>query len=141
MLSGYTRVSTDDQCMDLQKDGFTKAGCDCVLEHRLSGAKAERPDLKAALDYARQGESGVWTASTVPSFSMTASVTNGIRKRFSETLERKKHANESVAAGREFVEAYVDYTHYLERLYNDAVGQAPIHAKPDENKANGGHAH
>ncbi|MBP7529097.1 MAG: hypothetical protein KA801_14295 [Syntrophorhabdaceae bacterium] len=72
---------------------------------------------------------------------VTATVTNGIKKRFSETLERKKHANESVAAGREFVEAYVDYTHYLERLYNDAVGQAPIHAKPNESKANGGPAH
>lgn len=72
---------------------------------------------------------------------VTASITNNIKKKFSETLERKKHANESVAAGREFVEAYVDYTHYLERLYNDAVGQAPIRAKPNESKANGGHAH
>ena len=70
---------------------------------------------------------------------MTDLVTKGIKKRFSETLERKKHAHESVAAGREFVEAYVDYTHYLERLYNNAVGQAAAHGKTDESKAKGGH--
>lgn len=72
---------------------------------------------------------------------MTALVTNGIKKRFSGTLERKRHADESVAAGREFVEAYVDYTHYLERLYNDAAGQTAAHGKADEGKTKGGHAH
>lgn len=72
---------------------------------------------------------------------VTALATKGIKKRFSETLERKKHADESVAAGREFVEAYVDYTHYLERLHNDAIGQADTYGKPGENKAKGGHAH
>ena len=72
---------------------------------------------------------------------VTASVADGIKKRFSNTLERKKHADESVTAGREFVEAYVDFTHYLERLYNDAVAQAAAHGKPDENKTKGGHAH
>jgi len=72
---------------------------------------------------------------------MTALVTKGIKKRFSETLERKKHADESVAAGREFVKAYVDYTHYLERLYNAAAGQTAVHGKADEGKAKGGHTH
>lgn len=72
---------------------------------------------------------------------MTVLVTKGIKKRFSETLERKKHADESVAAGREFVEAYVDYTHYLERLYNDVAGQTAVHGKADEGKAKGGHGH
>ena len=56
MLIGYARVSTDDQNLDLQKDALTTAGCDRILEDRLSGAKAERPGLKAALDYLRQGD-------------------------------------------------------------------------------------
>ena len=72
---------------------------------------------------------------------MTALVTKGIKKRFTNTLERKKHADESVTAGREFVEAYVDFTHYLERLYNDAAGQAAADGKADESKAKGGHGH
>jgi hypothetical protein len=49
-------------------------------------------------------------------------VAKGIRQRFHQTLERKKHAEDSVAAGREFVEAYVEFTHYVERLHLDASG-------------------
>lgn len=52
---------------------------------------------------------------------VTQKVTDGIRDRFKDTLE-KKHAGESVAAGREFVEAYVPFTHYVERIYIDAEG-------------------
>lgn len=51
-------------------------------------------------------------------------VSAGIRRRFVETLERQRHADESVAAGREFVRAYVEFTHYVERLHTDAVGSA-----------------
>lgn len=56
MLIGYARVSTDDQNLDLQKDALAQAGCERILEDRLSGAKADRPGLKAALDYARSGD-------------------------------------------------------------------------------------
>jgi DNA invertase Pin-like site-specific DNA recombinase len=48
MLIGYVRVSTDDQNLDLQKDALTRAGCERILEDRLSSTKAERPGLKAA---------------------------------------------------------------------------------------------
>ena len=56
MLIGYARVSTDDQNLDLQKDALTRAGCERILEDHQSGAKAERPGLRAALDYAREGD-------------------------------------------------------------------------------------
>ncbi len=62
---------------------------------------------------------------------VTEAVAAGIRKRFDDTAEKKKHAEESVAAGREFVEAYVDFTHYVERLHLDAVG-AQVHGKAPE---------
>ncbi len=42
---------------------------------------------------------------------VTEKVEQGIRHRFAETLERKKLSGESVEAGREFVEAYVPFTH------------------------------
>ncbi|MFN3395914.1 MAG: DUF6448 family protein, partial [Thermodesulfovibrionales bacterium] len=41
--------------------------------------------------------------------------------------ETKKHADESVEAGRKFVEAYVEFTHYVERLYMDATGKTQHH--------------
>ena len=56
MLIGYARVSTDDQNLDLQKDALKDAGCERILEDHVSGAKAERPGLKTALDYARDGD-------------------------------------------------------------------------------------
>ena len=51
----------------------------------------------------------------------------GIRERFRKALETKKHADESVAAGREFVEAYVIFTHYVEGLHASVKGGAEHH--------------
>jgi DNA invertase Pin-like site-specific DNA recombinase len=56
MLIGYARISTDDQNLDLQKDALNKLECTRIFEDRESGAKAQRPGLRAALDYARKGD-------------------------------------------------------------------------------------
>ena len=56
MLIGYARVSTDEQNLDLQKDALRQAGCERILADQQSGVKAERPGLKAALAYARSGD-------------------------------------------------------------------------------------
>lgn len=56
----------------------------------------------------------------------------GIRKRFAHARETKNHADESVVAGREFVEAYVDFTHYVERLYLDAEAHGSHHEESDK---------
>ena len=72
---------------------------------------------------------------------VSTAVSEGIKKRFNETLERKKHADQNVAAGREFVESYVEFTHYVERLNNDAVGKTNTHGADAGNAATGGHQH
>ena len=56
MLIGYARVSTDDQNLDLQKDALTQAGCEKIVEDRQSGAKADRPGLRLALEIVRKGD-------------------------------------------------------------------------------------
>jgi DNA invertase Pin-like site-specific DNA recombinase len=56
MLIGYARVSTDDQNLDLQMDALRLAQCEHFFEDKLSGAKAQRPGLQKALDYARSGD-------------------------------------------------------------------------------------
>jgi hypothetical protein len=61
--------------------------------------------------------------------AMTGEVSAGIRDRFNKAAEAKKHMNESVKAGREYVEAYVDYTHYIEKLHLAAAGKVPSHGK------------
>ena len=55
---------------------------------------------------------------------VTSDVAAGIKKRFEHAALTYKHKDESVAKGREFVEAYVEFTHYVERLHKDAAGKA-----------------
>lgn len=55
-LVGYARVSTADQNPDLQRDALSAAGCARVFEDEASGARANRPGLAQALDYARDGD-------------------------------------------------------------------------------------
>ena len=53
--------------------------------------------------------------------TVTADVAEGIKIRFTRTLELKKHADESVEKGREFVESYVDFVHHVEGLHEAAT--------------------
>lgn len=55
-LIGYARVSTSDQDLSLQRDALEAAGCQRIFEEYASGAKAERPELAAALSYLREGD-------------------------------------------------------------------------------------
>jgi hypothetical protein len=48
---------------------------------------------------------------------LSAAIGEGIQKRFTLALERGKHAVDSVDAGRRYVEAYVDYIHYVENVH------------------------
>jgi DNA invertase Pin-like site-specific DNA recombinase len=57
MLIGYARISTRDQKPHLQRDALREAGCERIFEETASGAKRDRPELKAALDFMRSGDS------------------------------------------------------------------------------------
>lgn len=72
---------------------------------------------------------------------VTDAVAKGIREKFNRAKETKKHADESVDAGREFVETYVIFTHYVERLHLDAEGTGLHRGEPAEHKAEGSHSH
>ncbi|XHX79506.1 MAG: recombinase family protein [Stenomitos frigidus ULC029] len=56
MLIGYERVSTDDQNLALQHDALQAAGCEKIFADKMSGAKADRPGLKEAFEFARKGD-------------------------------------------------------------------------------------
>jgi len=53
---GYARVSTRDQTVALQLDALHAAGCVHVFEETSSGAQRDRPQLAAALDTMRAGD-------------------------------------------------------------------------------------
>ena len=53
---------------------------------------------------------------------------DGLHKRFETVMAKKQYKPNDVAAGRAFVSAYVDYVHYVERLYDAAQPGAGDHA-------------
>ncbi len=58
-LVGYCRVSTEDQSLDQQHDELDKLNVGRRFEDKLSGARDNRPGLKAMLDYVRPGDTVV----------------------------------------------------------------------------------
>ena len=56
MLVGYARVSTDLQTTDGQIDALNAAGCERVFENRSAAPEQDRPQLAAALEFAREGD-------------------------------------------------------------------------------------
>lgn len=61
---------------------------------------------------------------------MTSHLNNGVKRRFDRVLELSKHKDESVEAGREYVAAYVEYTHFVEGIHKALAGQAADHGEP-----------
>lgn len=60
---------------------------------------------------------------------LTNAMAHGIRERFAHAYENQKHADESVSTGREFVESYVVFTHYVEGLHGLIKGNAAHHGE------------
>jgi hypothetical protein len=58
---------------------------------------------------------------------LSSAIREGIRRRFALALDRRKHAADSVDAGRTYVEAYVDYIHYVESVHR-LVSHGASHA-------------
>ena len=56
MLTGYMRVSTAGQSLELQRDALTPAGCERIHEDVCSGTVADRPGLGRALEVLRAGD-------------------------------------------------------------------------------------
>lgn len=48
---------------------------------------------------------------------LTGEIATELRWRFAAAVQARKHANDSVAAGREYVARYVELMHYIERLH------------------------
>lgn len=121
-----------------------------VAAHRQGGAAAEvaaRYLFETAVRLHRAGEGAAYTGlsdAEVPQEvanvdaalangnitpledEMSAAVAAGIRRRFAAAAEKSKH-DRSVAAGREYVEAYVELVHYVEAVHALARGEAEGH--------------
>ena len=53
--------------------------------------------------------------------SLTAAIRSELQKRFTAATEAKKHADDSVEAGRRFVHAYAEFIHFVESVHRSAA--------------------
>jgi len=59
-------------------------------------------------------------------------VANGTQERFHQVIAKGDYKKDDVEAGREFVKAYVEFIHYVERLYDAASQSAADHGHESE---------
>lgn len=57
MRVGYARVSTVEQNLDYQRRALEEGGCERIFTDKVSSRKGRRPQLEAALDWLREGDS------------------------------------------------------------------------------------
>ncbi len=56
MKFGYARVSTKEQNLSLQIDALKKEGCYQIFQEKVSGSKADRPELQKMIDQLREDD-------------------------------------------------------------------------------------
>jgi hypothetical protein len=73
--------------------------------------------------------------------SLAEAVHDGIQEQFANAMAKKNFDQGDVAAGREYVKAYVEFIHYAERLFQDASKPAEGHFHETEQVGVQGHKH
>ena len=63
---------------------------------------------------------------------LTESVQGGIQEHFKEAMAKKDFSKDDIEAGRASVKAYVEYVHYVERIYQAAKAPAEGHYQENE---------
>jgi len=141
-----------------EKEPEVRAAFEVALTERTKGPEAkEKADMKFFETVARihrEGEGASFTgmkpadaiepieaaadkaleAGSVDNLTteMSQHLTNGVKERFDRVLDKKKHMNDSVDAGREYVEAYVEYLHYVEGVHKTIAGKGGHHHEESE---------
>ena len=99
-----------------------------------TGLKPANRDLGPAIPAADRALAAGSPAAVVE--LLTTAVQDGLKRHFDEVMEAKGWKAGDVAAGRRFVKAYVEYIHYVERLYESInvpahghFSEAPPHVR------------
>lgn len=98
-----------------------------------TGLKPAGTDLGPAIPAA---DKAITTGDVQPVAELlTDTLQTGLKEQFAKVEARKNYDKNNVAAGREYVEAYVEYVHYVEGLYDAA--KAETHGHYEEHAAVG----
>jgi hypothetical protein len=144
-----------------EKEAEVRAAFDKALKERVKGAEArEKVDMEFFENLVRihresEGApfNGIKPAGTPPEpvvvvadeaieagsvdslvEEISNSIAQGMHKRFNRVIETKKHINESVEAGREYVAAYVEFVHYVEGIHKSVLGASAHHLEEETAK-------
>jgi len=100
-----------------------------------TGLKPAGRDLGPAIP---AGDKALETGSVEPVEKLLADLMkDGLREHFHQAIAKKKYDKDNVEAGREYIEAYVSYIHYVEGMYEAAKSAA--HGHFAEVEAHAGH--
>jgi hypothetical protein len=58
---------------------------------------------------------------------LTEAVQEGVADRFKEVIAKKKFKSDDVETGRQYIKAYVEFVHYIERIYEAAKNASEGH--------------
>lgn len=58
---------------------------------------------------------------------LTEAMQTGVREQFNRVAAKKKFGKDDVSAGRDYVKGYVEFVHYVERIYEAAKSPAAGH--------------
>lgn len=65
---------------------------------------------------------------------LTDAIQSGVREQFKQALAKKKFGKDDVTAGQEYIKSYVEFIHYVERIYEAVKNPAEGHY-PEPQKA------
>lgn len=63
---------------------------------------------------------------------MSEHLIHGVKERYDSVIEKEKHKDDSIEAGREYVEAYVQYLHYVAGVHKAIAGKGGHHEEGEE---------
>ncbi len=132
-LIGYARVSSTGQELALQEDALTKAGAERIFSEKVTGTLRDRPQLAAALDYLRPGDTlVVYSLSRLGrSLSHLIDTVNGLEARgigFKSVVET---IDTSTPSGRFTFHLFASLSEFVREMIREgaAAGRAAAKAR------------
>ena len=99
---GYIRTSKKDQNPELQRKDLLGTGCEKIFEEQISSRKADRPELRAALEFCREGdELVVWKLDRFGrSLQELIGLVGGLKERGIEFVSLRENIDTTTPGGK-----------------------------------------